>query len=450
MRKVSVFAAGLALAAVSCGSLPPTLVNPDVDGNALMRDLVTLADFSGAVRVTRQGQVVFEASAGTSDGARPFLPETPSDSGSLAKPMMAEIILGLVAEGALSLDDTVQEWAPDYPYPDTQVRDLLDHSAALPDYGAFQALLDAGHPVTIRDLLSALARMERAPAVADAFSYCNLCYDTLGLVAEGASGLTLPELFRKRIFEPAAMESAFLRPARFADWPGIRTRGFRPTPEGPEPFDAFDNEGFHGASNIYLSVRDASAYAEHWALMKDSEQVRQLALAPGAEPVFSYTLGNWSCAPGNTRCHYTGHHQGFDTFAYWDSDAGITAAFVSNGGLAPFYLTELARALIALGEGRPARLAPDEDAPLPEGLAGWFQDEEGARLEVLPREHGLSVRPEGGLTYPAYPAGIGVLYVPGFDLFLSGSRTERGPAFTARSIHDPPKTFRRIEPPAQQ
>lgn len=447
---MSLFAAGLALAAVSCGSLPSPLVNPDVDGNELMRDLVTLADFSGAVRVTRQGQVVFESSAGTSDGARPFLPETPSDSGSLAKPMMAEIILGLVADGTLSLDDTVQQWAPDYPYPDTRVRDLLDHSAALPDYGAFQDLLDAGNPVTTRDLLIALAGMERAPPAAGTFSYCNLCYDTLGLVAEAAAAKPLPDLFRERIFEPAAMDSAFLRPARFADWPGVRTRGFRPTPEGPEPFDAFDNEGFHGASNIYLSVRDASAYAEHWAFMDDAKGLSHLALAPGAEPGFGYTRGSWSCAPGNTRCHYTGHHQGFDTFAYWDSEAGITAAFVSNGGLAPFYQTGLARALIALGEGRPARLAPDEDAPLPEGLSGWFQDENGARFEVLPREQGLSVRPEGGLTYPAYPAGKGVLYVPGLDLFLSGSRAESGPAFTARSIHDPPKTFRGIEPPVQQ
>lgn len=443
---MSLFAAGLVLAVASCGSLPSTLVNTHVDGNALMRDLVTLADFSGAVRVTRQGQVVFEASAGTIDGARPFLPETPSDSGSLAKPMMAEIILGLVADGALSLDDTVQQWAPDYPYPDTLVRELLDHSAALPDYGAFQALLDAGNPVTTRDLLIALAGMEWAPTSAGAFSYCNLCYDTLGLVAEAATGKALPDLFRERIFEPAAMDGAFLRPARFADWPGVRTRGFRPTPEGPEPFDASDNEGFHGASNIYLSVRDASAYAEHWAFMKDSEQVRQLALAPGAETGFGYTLGNWSCAPENTRCHYTGHHQGFDTFAYWDSDAGIAAAFVSNGGLVPFYQTELARALIALGEGRPARLAPDEDAQLPEGLSGWFQNEDGARLEILPREQGVSVRPEGGLTYPAYPAGIGVLYVPGLDVFLSGSRAGIGPAFTARSIHNPPKTFQPAEP----
>lgn len=446
MRTVSLFSAGLALVAASCASIPAPWVSAEVEGNALMRDLVTRADFSGAVRVTRQGQMVFEASAGTSDGARPFLPETPSDSGSLAKPMMAEIILGLVADGALSLEDTVQEWAPDYPYPDTLVRHLLDHSAALPDYGAFQALLDAGQPVSTRDLMTALAAMERAPANDGAFSYCNLCYDTLGLVAEGVTGKPLPDLFRERIFGPAGMDSAFLRPARFADWSGIRTRGFRPGPEGPEPFEALDNEGFHGASNIYLSVRDASAYAEHWANMDGAEQLRPLALAPGAEAERSYTLGSWSCAAGKTRCHYTGHHQGFDTFAYWDSEAGITAAFVSNGGLAPFYQTELARALIALGEGRPARLAPDQDVPFPDGLSGWFQGEDGAMLEVLTGEQGPSVRPERGLTYPAYPAGKGVLYVPGLDLFLSGMAAEGGAAFTAHSIHAPPKTFQPTGP----
>lgn len=446
MRTINLLAAGLALVAASCSSVPSPWVSANVEGNELMRDLVTLADFSGAVRVMRQGEVIFEASAGTSDGARPFLPDTPSDSGSLAKPMMAEIILGLVADGALSLDDTVQDWAPDYPYPDTLVRHLLDHSAALPDYGAFQALLDAGQPVSTRDLLLALAVLERAPANAGTFSYCNLCYDTLGLVAETATGKPLPDLFRERIFEPAGMEGAFLRPARFADWPGIRTRGFRPGPEGPEAFEALDNEGFHGASNIYLSVRDASAFAEHWAFMDETKATRRLELGPGAETGHSYTLGSWSCAPGKTRCQYTGHHQGFDTLAYWDSAAGVTAAFVSNGGLSPYYQTELARVLIALGEGRPARLVPDEDVPLPDGLSGWFEDGAGNRVEVLPRDAGISIRPEGGLTYPAYPTGEGVLYVPGLDLFLSGAVGEGGAAFTARSILEPPKTFRPAGP----
>ncbi len=413
----------------------------------MIRDLVAHAQFSGAVRVTRGGKLVFEAAAGTADGTLPFLPETPSDSGSLAKPMMAEIVLGLAAEGALDLDAKVQGLVPDYPYADTKVRSLLDHSAALPDYGAFQALLDAGQPVFIHDLLATLAGMQRDPPAPGSFSYCNLCYDILGRVAEEASGQSLEDLFRERVFAPSGMQGAFLRPARFADWPGVRTQGFRQGPEGPLPFDAFDNEGFHGASNVYLSVRDVSAYAERWAQGSVPAELVALALAAGAEPERSYTLGSWSCEEGNLRCHYTGHHQGFDTFAYWDRETGITAAYVSNGGLSPHYQTELPRALIALGEGRQARLETDRDAPLPEGLEGWYESGSGFRLEIVPRDGGISIRPEGGLTYPAYPTGEGVLYVPGLDIFLSGSGEAGGLAFTARSILAPPEVFRRSPQP---
>ncbi|MDP1557110.1 MAG: serine hydrolase domain-containing protein [Hyphomonas sp.] len=407
---------------------------PD-DGAALLAQAETLAQFSGAFEVTRDGVRLAAGAAGTADGTAPFTLETASDSASLAKPMTAEIVLGLVAEGKLSLDEKVADLVPDYPYTETRVRDLLDHSAALPDYGFFQSLLDAGEPVTTEDLLAFLKASGRPYAPAEeTFSYCNLCYDVLGAVAAAVSGEPLGAVFDARLFGPAGMEQAFLRPARFADWPIPRTLGFRQGTEGAEPWGAVDNEGFHGGSNIYLSVRDVTAYAQRWALGAVPGDVRTLALSDAWRPGHSFTLGNWDCAPGRQRCYYSGHHEGFDTFAYWDAERRITAAFVSNGGLPPYFHTELPHALIALGEGRTEALRAPRNAPFPEDLAGWFEAGGAGRIEIRTLDGQRAVHLPDGRVSPLYPAGHGVLYAPDLGWFLSGPEPGSSAAFVARRV----------------
>ncbi|MEX1251165.1 MAG: hypothetical protein WEA77_08235 [Hyphomonas sp.] len=161
----------------------------------------------------------------------------------------------------------------------------------------------------------------------------------MGEVSGVVAGEPLSAVFEARLFGPAGMDTAFLRPARFADWPGPRTLGFRPGRDGREPCSAFDNEGFHGAGNICLSVRDVTARARRRAIGTVPAEVRTPALADAWKPGHNLTLGSWYCAPGKQQCDYSGHHQGFDTFAYWDTEQAITAAFVSNGGLPPSYQT---------------------------------------------------------------------------------------------------------------
>ena len=56
--------------------------------------------------------------------------------GSLTKPLVAAVVLQLVAEGRLSLEDTVERWLPGIlPYGDRlAVGRLLNHTSGVPDY----------------------------------------------------------------------------------------------------------------------------------------------------------------------------------------------------------------------------------------------------------------------------------------------------------------------------
>jgi len=218
-------------------------------GARLLSQASALAQFSGAFEVTRSGVRIAAGAAGSADGAAPFTLETASDSASLAKPMTAELVLALVMEGRLTLDDRVSEHLPEYPYTDTTIRDLLDHSSALPDYAVFQSLLDTGEPVSTLDLLGALRASEVSGTPSqNAFSYCNLCYDVLGEVSGVVAGEPLSAVFEARLFGPAGMDMAFLRPARFADWPGRA------------PWD-FVRGGMVGSPGVHLTMKASMAAA---------------------------------------------------------------------------------------------------------------------------------------------------------------------------------------------
>jgi CubicO group peptidase (beta-lactamase class C family) len=204
-------------------------------------------EFSGAVVLGRDGQVVYARGFGFADVERrlAFTPDTANDGASLTKPVTAAAVLRLAEQGRIDLDAPVRRYVLEYPHAATTVRHLLSHSGGLPDYGEFQAMLDAG-PANTADLLAELTRRGTPPAFAPgtAFAYCNLCYDTLALVVERVTGDGFDRHLKPWLLRPLGMADSFLRPARFADWPGARTRGYRGAAPGAELNDAIDNEAF--------------------------------------------------------------------------------------------------------------------------------------------------------------------------------------------------------------
>src|SRR5581483_3887310 len=215
--------------ALRSGRLSATAATVRLD--ALLSHLHEQHAFSGAVVLARAGTTVYARGFGLAnvEAGTPFTPGTATDGASLTKPVTAAAVLSLVSEGRIDLDAPVQRYIAEYPHDGTTVRHLLTHGAALPDYGAFQEILDGGAPVGTLDFLRELARRRFAPRFApgSAFEYCNLCYDVLALVVERVSNEPYERFVRSHLFAKAGMTSSFLRPARFADWRGVRTRGYR-------------------------------------------------------------------------------------------------------------------------------------------------------------------------------------------------------------------------------
>ena len=91
--------------------------------------------FAGAVVLGRGEEELYARGFGPANRAAgvPFTPDTPADGASIAKTLTAAAVFMLVDEGRVRLDDPVTTYVPEYPHPDTRVRDLLSHSSGLPE-----------------------------------------------------------------------------------------------------------------------------------------------------------------------------------------------------------------------------------------------------------------------------------------------------------------------------
>lgn len=394
--------------------------------DALLASLADNGRFSGAVVLMEGGRERYARGFGWADqkARRPFTPDTPSDGGSIAKPMTAAAILRLSTTGKLDLDAPAKSLVPEFPHPGTTLRQLLAHSAGLPDHGAFQPLLEAGTPVSTHDLLVATSRQQPQPAFppGTAFDYCNLCYDSLGAALEVVHHRPYRDLIRTEVLLPAGATTAFARPARLSDWPVPRTIGYSSAAPGALPLDQLDNEGFYGASNMMVSTRDLAAFAQSW-LTGPLHGIRAAAIEPvtiGGKRS-EIRLGSWYCNSSATTCHYSGHHQGFDTFAAWNSATEQTAAFVSNGGLAPWDLHRLQRAMVDSSAGRPVSMPAAHPACLattpPSSLVGRYRTQAGTVAIEADGER-LMLATDGHPPVQLFHIAPGTHYAPGLDVFL--------------------------------
>jgi CubicO group peptidase (beta-lactamase class C family) len=403
--------------------------------------------FNGAVVLMRDGQVLYEGAVGLAERQpdRPFRPDTPSDGASLAKTLTAALVWERAQQGRLSLDDPVVRHLPGYPHRRHTVRDLVTHRNGLPDYDFFERDFAPGQPRDTADLLAVLARRKpadiRAPGIVT--EYSNLGYDLAGQVVEQLDGRRLGALLRERFFAPLGMDGAFARPARFADWPGPRTRGYRRDGERWVDHDVADGEAHIGASNVYGSARDwarwGDAFARELALPREmlDAGLRQAIVASGMDSAL--TALSWYCDGARLRCHYTGHYNGFYSQVWWDRSRREVLAYVSNNTLAPWRCAALTREWIDALQGRESTLAEPPPAlqlaaARRAALSGRYQAPGFGTLQLRLTPQRGWVRVGNGERATVFALPGGVFYAPTLELWLRFTGTTAAPVLYLQSV----------------
>lgn len=219
-----------------------------------------------AVGVIIDGELAYGKGFGFADVDK----KTPADAdtiyriGSITKSFTGMTVLALRDDGLLSLDEPLTRYLPEaaglvYPTGDAApitLRQLLTHTSGLPRTGAFKG----NEGPSEADVVQSLAGFALARPPGTAYSYSNLGFSLLGIVASHAAHTPYRELVKKRLLGPLGMTSAAFD---VADLPAGRfaTPYQRDAGGALKPADLWRLGAAEGAGGLFVSLRDMARWA---------------------------------------------------------------------------------------------------------------------------------------------------------------------------------------------
>jgi CubicO group peptidase (beta-lactamase class C family) len=252
-------AGAVSLCTAGCASQPtrPARALPrDAQAEAAIRayfaPLADSHDLSGVLRIERAGRVA-QVAFGYSDWARhqPLDSNTLLAAGSIAKSLVATVLLQLSAEARIELKAPLTRYLPDYRSgSSTTVESVMRHTAGLPrdiPENERANLGDAG----LVGWLNA-----HPPAPSGQAAYSNVGYEVLALVIEAATGTSFRDHAQSRIFAPLQMRHSVLEPR------SVNAMSALPHEPGPGPQDvrAAANEYLGPGGQMFASVEDLATW----------------------------------------------------------------------------------------------------------------------------------------------------------------------------------------------
>ncbi len=166
-----------------------------------------------SVIVQRRNHIEFRR-RGVADrktGAKPKI-DSPMRIASMAKAFNGAVTLSLASKGTLGLDDTVGQWLPGvWPKADAiTVREMLGHTAGLPDYIRQQAFIDVliadpGQYLPPLDLIDFVNDLDVGLPPGAGYEYSDSDNIMVGLIDEAATDRSYDQLLRSEIFRPVGI-----------------------------------------------------------------------------------------------------------------------------------------------------------------------------------------------------------------------------------------------------
>ncbi len=216
--------------------------------------------FNGAALVVQKGVVLYRKSFGIrcKEGRKSdsLTIDAKFQLASLSKTFTAIATLKLIQEEKISLNDTLQKFFPELPYPDITVQMLLSHRSGLPYYAyafedsARRVKYNPNNAEIINWLVSSHPARYNYPN--RGFSYNNTNYMLLASIIEQVSGMTYDAYIRREICEPLGMRDTWVITTPNDSININRTCGHERW--GKVPFDYFDN--VVGDKGVYSTVDD--------------------------------------------------------------------------------------------------------------------------------------------------------------------------------------------------
>jgi D-alanyl-D-alanine carboxypeptidase len=248
---------------------------------------------------------------------------------SITKTFTAALVLQLVAEGRLSLDDTVEKWLPgrlaEGAGRQITVRDLLQHRSGLQDPGlAFGASIVVARP----------------PGT---FYYANANYALLGEIVAAATGSTYEQELEARIIRPLGLVATEVAQGPITP-PGL-VHGYSPQPvvSGGLRLDetSWVDPTAPPAGGIVSDAADVATFAQALfagrVVPADLVRLMQTPMPLDGFDGRGYTAYGAGLmrfpSPCGDAWGHRGHGPGFMSYALSTADGGRTAVLLLNDGI---------------------------------------------------------------------------------------------------------------------
>lgn len=262
-----------------------------------------------------------------------WTPERSFHIGSVTKTFTAAIIFQLAAEGALSLDDPLEDWIPDtYAGQGLTLRHLLSHTSGIASYnwvGDFDSDRAWEPEELVAWAISQEPELRFAPG--SEWEYSNTNYVLLGLAIEAATGASYEEAVASRLTGPLGLADTYVAQAGNED----------PALVSCYEVDGTDITGSMDPSMGWAAGAMVSTPADlaRWGAALFGGEVldassfeamtTQLVLPDGT--VVEYGLGAFVETDGVDSLYgHTGGYEGYLTYLYyWEADS-MALAVMSN------------------------------------------------------------------------------------------------------------------------
>lgn len=227
--------------------------------------------------------------------------------GSITKTFTATVLLQLVAEGRLTLRDTVEQWLPGvvtgngHDGTTITVRQLLDHTSGIFSHTHDQAALSTQESYTPAELVRiAVSHPADFPA-GTGWAYSNTNYVVAGMIVERVTGRTLTDEIADRLVRPLGLTGTSLPPGTDPALPRPHARHytklFSPDPDAPvHDVTELETTPYWAAGGMISTVADLTRFFSALLggrLLRPEQQRELLTMVPTRDwvPRATYGLG---------------------------------------------------------------------------------------------------------------------------------------------------------------
>ena len=242
--------------------------------------------FNGNILFAEKGQIIAHKSYGMAHfrNKEELTEEHSFQLASVSKTITAIATLQLVEEGILNLNDSIQQFFPNFPYKGMDIHQLLSHRTGMSQYTHFCDRPDSIWPDKTKtisnndviDIMEQIVPLQNYPPN-KRYYYCNTNYLILASIIEKVTDQKFGDYVKDNIFTPSGMTNSCIYDRTNQDELIKPVQGY----ENRIPWEDVYLNGCVGDKNVYSTTGDLLKFDRALNLnLLINDSLKQLAFSP--------------------------------------------------------------------------------------------------------------------------------------------------------------------------